>query len=219
MTARRKSGAGVALAAITVAALMSCDFQRRSAGYACDSQDDCSGGRVCSGGWCVEGDGGQSIADADPNAPDTGPDALVTCPAGCSRCDLDTCVVECLTNDSCAEPVVCPPGIPCRVECTGKNTCNGGIDCGDSTDCLVNCIGNDSCQGLITCGTLPCRVNCLETATCAMGIDCDESCKCDTVCSGDGACAVPPTCPSAQCTDSGTGECDSSPGPCHECPL
>lgn len=211
----------MALVAVMLGSLLSCQFQRRSAGYDCDSQDDCTGGRVCAGGWCVEtGDGGQSLADADPAAADTGPDALFTCPVGCTRCDADTCVIECALSDGCPDPVVCPAGLPCRVECTGKNSCNGGIDCSSASDCLINCIGNDSCQALITCGVPPCRVNCTETATCTGGIDCAASCKCDTVCAGDLSCSIPPTCPSAQCTDSGSGECDSSPGPCHDgCPL
>ena len=87
-----------------VGSLVSCQFQRRSADYACDSQADCSGGRLCSGGWCVEsGDGGISLPDADPNAPDAdpnAPDSSFTCPDTCSRCDGDTCVKDCPISDA-----------------------------------------------------------------------------------------------------------------------
>jgi len=77
------------LVAVMMGSLVSCQFQRRSADYSCDSQADCSGGRVCAGGWCVEsGDGGVSLPDADPNAPDAdpnAPDSSFLCPETCSR--------------------------------------------------------------------------------------------------------------------------------------
>src|SRR6188508_7175 len=153
MTSRR-TGPTAALALVMVSSLLSCQFQRRSAGYDCDSPDDCSGGRVCVDGWCVEGDGGQSVADADPLAPDAtvGPDSSFVCPETCSRCDGDTCIMDCPQSDSCATAVVCPPGVKCRVECGGKNSCGGTIDCSAASECLIYCIGNDSCDSLITCG-------------------------------------------------------------------
>jgi hypothetical protein len=218
----RRSGATAILVAVMVGSLVSCQFQRRSADYACDSQADCSGGRVCAGGWCVESGDGGSLFDADPNAPDAdpnAPDAGFVCPVICSRCESDTCVMDCALPDACAVEVVCPPGMKCRVECGGRNACGGGIDCSAASDCLVYCNANDTCDSLITCGPGPCRVNCTASATCTLGIDCADSCQCDTVCSGSNSCIPPPTCPSGVCTDIATDECDSSlDQSCRTCP-
>ena len=211
------------LVAVMVGSLAGCPFQRRSEGYACDGPGDCGDGRVCSAGWCIEsGDGGQAVADADPDAPDAhvGPDSSFVCPPTCSRCDVDTCVMDCAVSDACATEVVCPPGVKCRVECTGKNSCGGGIDCTTASECLVICIGNDSCDSLISCGTGPCRVNCTSPSTCTAGIDCADSCRCDTLCSGANSCTIPPTCPSSTCTDMTTDECDSTlDQSCDDCTL
>jgi len=215
----------LALAALAVAALAlvatGCSFERRSPDFTCVTSADCTGGRVCSQGFCVdplaESDAG--AADAAPlddgGAPaDTGPDAFV-CPPQCSSCALGVCVMDCTPQGSCGTRVVCPAGMPCAVQC-GDSACGAGVDCSSATDCRIDCTQPLSCGGHLSCGDGPCRVQCSGVGACTGGIDCDNSCKCDVLCTGTGTCT-----PAAQCNgpnqcDTGKG-CTSSPNPCHSC--
>ncbi|ACY14924.1 hypothetical protein [Haliangium ochraceum] len=187
------AGALVRLAALVLAgaALLGCGVDRRSDAYRCDTAGaSCSDGRECMDGWCVVPAG-------------TG------CPAVCTSCDGATCQVSCLTEDGCADTVVCPEGMNCEVSCGGAGSCAGGVDCDGAVSCQVLCSGASACAGLVACGAGACNVNCEGDESCAEGIDCSLSCACDTDCDGDNAC------PEVSCPDRGgtctrNGECRSN---------
>jgi hypothetical protein len=233
------------LAALSLALTLgpaACSIDARSDQYRCTGTGDCSGGRVCQGGWCVvsaggdpgddgtdddgttddgtaDGDGGGgATSDAALPARDAGgePDAT-GCPAACTRCDQDTCAIDCLEDGSCADPVVCPPGLACTVICDGRNSCESGVDCSAADSCDVRCTSREACAGPIECGPGACSVGCTARDSCAGGIDCSDSCTCATNCSGPFACREAPSCPflGFGCTD-GT-DCFSSETACNRC--
>jgi hypothetical protein len=187
--------------------LVGCTFEKRSSELSCMVPSDCDPGRTCVGGWCVEGgspDGGNDgpIVDADPDAPDappvpdSGPFDAFVCPAGCSSCLDDLCVITCVTG---SEPlcstglVTCPAGSKCKAECNGSGVCSLGVDCSSAATCRIECGGTNSCAGPITCGAGPCVLEC-QNNSCNGGIDCSASCMCMPTC-GSGSCTTPPTCP------------------------
>jgi hypothetical protein len=202
----------VALAVLAVG----CSFDRRSGAFRCDSGEACGPERVCQDGWCVStsqplADGG---GDGDGDGDAGGPDGAFACPADCTRCDGDLCVMDCSVSGSCATEVVCPAGVRCKVEC-GTASCGAGIDCSAAASCRIECPNDQACAGLITCGPGFCRVECGGLDSCTGGIDCSGSCACDTFCTGAGSCAVAPSCTKPMCT-SGV-DCTSVMGQCNEC--
>jgi hypothetical protein len=204
----------LAALALLVAATPACSFERRSQAFSCQPGDDCGSGKSCVSGWCVDGDGGGVVADADPNAPDSAADGAEGCPLQCSVCEGNLCIVTCAAPDSCATEVVCPAGMLCKVECNGDRSCGGGIDCqGSITSCKVECMGTDSCDGLIRCGnpTTTCNVECVAGGTCTGGIECGDACSCLVGCTGANSCTTPAVCPEG-CT-SGDG-CKNMGGGC-----
>jgi hypothetical protein len=190
-------------AAALAALLAACGIDSRSQDYECTQTADCTDGRVCRSGWCVVGSGGAGADAGPPATPDAGnsaPDAS-SCPAGCTRCEDDTCVVECIEDDSCGDPVVCPPGLPCLVVCEGIGSCAAGIDCSAAASCDLRCTSREACNGEIRCGEGRCSVTCSARDTCAGGVDCTDSCACETSCDGVQACALAPECPFPGCFD------------------
>jgi hypothetical protein len=192
---------------LVVALTIGCSFDRRSPSLACTVPGDCSGGRTCVDGWCVESAGGPDgapdglIVDADPLAPDAPPvpdagpfDAFV-CPPGCSMCEGDLCKITCVTGSEprCSGVVTCPAGYKCKVECQGAGTCALGVDCSGGQTCRIECTGTDSCDGMVTCGAGPCIIEC-QSNSCNGGIDCSASCMCMPAC-GSGSCVPEPVCP------------------------
>jgi hypothetical protein len=204
----------LAALALLVAATPACSFERRSQAFSCQPGDDCGAGKSCVSGWCVDGDGGGGVVDADPNAPDSAADAE-GCPSPCNVCEGNLCVVSCTAAASCATEVVCPAGMLCRVECNGQGSCAGGVDCrGAIGNCKVECNTADTCAGLIRCGnpTTPCTVECVGADTCTGGVECSDACSCVVDCGGLGSCTTPAVCREG-CT-TGEGGCKNMGGGC-----
>ena len=214
----------LAVLAITAGVAGSCSVNHRSGDYACVTSAECSSGRTCISGFCVETSSDAATPDATPivdaDIPPPPPDALV-CPAECTSCDLaqKACTIDCAVNpDECTRQVACPPGWSCNVQCSELNSCRRGVDCGDSTSCTVSCTGRQSCQD-VTCGAGDCEIVCSGRTSCA-GVTCTTgSCKldcsgidaCSSVVGGSGTtnvdCNGPAACASVSC---GTGRCGIS---------
>lgn len=103
---------------------------RRSEKYTCSSDDECDGPRTCRSGWCV------AYAAVDGGATAT----------------LST--FDCTEDESCAEPIVCPPGVSCHVDCGGERACEGPITCAAGMPCTVTCRGKDACKGGVALGAV-----------------------------------------------------------------
>jgi hypothetical protein len=188
--------------------LAGCGFERRSPQFTCTSPDDCSDGRVCREGFCVQ--------NGDAGAPGDGaPGDAFVCPAICTSCDQGTCVIDCNGSSACGQQVVCPVGMACRVSC-GASACGNGIDCSGATSCTISCNQSSSCGSALVCGSGPCAIQCDGQSSCAGHIDCSSSCKCDTACSGAGSCPFQSTCPGPAACREGNA-CTSAPGACHGC--
>ncbi len=228
------------LPAIAVAALLAwataCSIDTRSELFRCDGVGGCPSGRVCQSGWCVASatgddagggsvtDSGVDIADAGaapqdsaPPVPDAGDPDAPGCPAVCSECVDDRCIIDCTDDGSCEDRVVCPPGLACTVLCDGIQSCEGGIDCTAATSCDLSCTSREACAGSIECGAGLCTVECSARDTCGGGLDCTLSCSCDTRCSGTNACDPEPECPAPllECTDG--FDCNSTLLGCRTC--
>jgi hypothetical protein len=187
-----------------------CSVDHRSGEFTCSRQQDCSGNRVCVGGWCV-----------DPSAPDAaGPDAggradANQCPVPCTSCDpaAKQCTIDAdqLPN---SDSITCPTGWTCDILCTQENTCRDGIDCLAAAGCTITCSGDNACRD-IECGPGPCEVACSGDDSCR-GVDCSTSCACDVTCTGNQSCGDAILCPGFAC-DTGVG-CTSFPPTCNDCP-
>lgn len=176
----------------------SCLVTRRSEGYACDGDGDCTSGRVCDRGYCVP----------------------ATCPSVCTSCDLTdkTCSIVCSSSNTCGA-VVCPPGYDCTIKCSNPNACSA-IDCRASAGCDITCSGQSAC-GPITCGPQACQIDCTSTGACSE-VNCVDSCQCDIKCNNN-ACPTS-SCPQPGgllCTEDGTAAtpcASSASSTCDTCP-
>lgn len=204
MTAARLAPiAAIALVLAIAAAIdTGCSVAHRSDNFACESQADCSNGRMCSDGLCIVGFGNNGPNDA-PNA---------DCPAQCTSCDRaeQSCVVDCdSAPELCQRAITCPAGWSCDIRCTGNDSCSA-VDCNAAAACEITCDGNDSCSQ-IACGTARCDITCNGLDSCA-AIDCTNACACMVRCEDDESCAAlscPATCGSqAGCTSRRPG-CDT----------
>jgi hypothetical protein len=185
-----RSAALHALAALAALAILSCSVRRLSESYRCDNNGDCSDGRTCERGFCVERD----------------------CPSECSSCNNGggTCVINCNANRPCGD-IQCPPGIECIIRCNNAGAC-GDVDCTLAEGCEIDCSGPAAC-GPIHCGKQDCDIECSGIAACP-AIDCVDACACDVDCNNPAACPVV-SCPEAGgtlCTDQQEpgAACDSS---------
>lgn len=215
--------AWLAAVALAVVAVSSCSVNHKSSDYACDSQDDCIDGRICSNGFCVTttlptdarpGDG-PIMVDAPRDS--SGPDAPF-CPPQCTSCREPNheCVIDCATT-SCNNELVCPAGWNCTIGCSTTNSCTSGIDCTAANSCAIVCSGNSSCRDL-ECGSGECRVTCSGKSSCR-DMDCSDSCACDITCAGgqNAASCEGNVCP-AGCQGLGVGRCSSQFNPsCNTC--
>lgn len=196
-----------ALAAILGSA--GCWVDRRSDALRCDDQGICPDGRSCEMGWCVVASGPAPVIDA------MAIDAIAdVCPAGCTTCSAELCIIECDQLGECNQEVACPAGMACEVRCTGAGSCLMGVVCDSAADCTVVCSNTASCAGPVTCGAGACNVDCSGMSSCAGGVECSESCACTTSCSGAGACAEALACPE-DCARN--GECRNTGAGCNDC--
>jgi hypothetical protein len=201
-----------AIASLAVAlAAAACSIDHRSGDFACENQSDCSGGRMCIDGLCI-----------DPNAPDArGPDAAVdradarpTCPDQCTACDPEEkiCVIDCSLT-SCEAQVTCPAGFTCDIRCNIQNSCRNGVSCAGAKGCAIACSGTSACRDVV-CGSGPCDITCSGFQACR-DVNCGNSCACDIDCSGPQSCSDGIVCTEFQC-DIGLG-CSSFPLGCNTC--
>lgn len=196
------------LAALVVAST-SCLVDRKTEEFACASTAECTDGRVCTGGFCIQGG---VLPDANPDTPG--------CPAPCDACDLalETCTVDCSAADNC-DAVTCPAGFACDITCSG-NACDD-IDCTAAASCTINCDGANAC-GNVTCGPGTCDVTCNGNQACDV-VDCRDACECDVDCDAGADCQAAmcpiPTSGAGDCTDGTPAGCDSTPAKCERtCP-
>jgi hypothetical protein len=209
------------VAIVAVVTASSCSIHHATGDYTCTTQADCSGGRVCSDGYCVVGPGGPIDAPRPIDARSMidarlAPDALV-CPPQCSSCNAGqmTCRIDCaVTSCTNGSAVVCPPGWNCEVLCTTPSSCRNGVSCAGTLSCDVQCTGTGSCRG-VACGAGPCNVDCAGSNACR-GVQCGTSCACDVTCSNGALCGEV-ACPSFQCSNVQGGCSSASPG-CDTCP-
>jgi hypothetical protein len=210
------ASAGLA-AAIAIASAASCSVDHRSGDFTCETTADCTGGRVCDGGFCVQTE--PDPPDAPPPGP---PDAMRRpdanqCPEPCTSCDVEDkiCTVDCAAADGLCTTgsIVCPDGWACDIRCTTQNSCRSGVNCLEARSCKLTCSGESACRG-VQCGPGPCDISCTGQNSCR-NIACNNSCACGVTCAAQGACADTVTCTSFQC-DVGLG-CSTLPFGCNTC--
>jgi hypothetical protein len=189
----------------------SCSINHRSDQYACTTNGDCEGGRICDRGYCIVP--GSIDAPRPNDGPKPNPDAN-NCPAPCTTCNIaqKTCTINCQTAN-CTNMVTCPAGYKCDIQCNVDNSCRNGINCQMAAGCNIDCTGKQSCAN-VECGPGACDVGCIGPASCR-GVDCNNSCACDVVCTGSQSCTEGIQCSSLACV-SGSG-CTSVPAFCHSC--
>jgi len=212
----------------TLAIAASCSVTHRSGEYTCDTTTDCTGGRVCSDGYCVVVGGGIDAPGPGkdggplPDAPKPDAPPPPQCPDECTSCNLPAkeCRIQCGANSTQAcngmTPVVCPAGWNCDIECNRTNDCRFGVDCTDAASCTIECRGGGACRG-VNCGDGKCDVQCTGFNSCSSMVNCNNSCECDVACTGSGTqtCggdqgqAV--SCGSIACDDPSDGGCTSQP--------
>ncbi|MCC6750193.1 MAG: hypothetical protein IT371_21175 [Deltaproteobacteria bacterium] len=143
--------------------------------------------------------------------PDTAvPDAL-TCPPGCTSCDLGARVCRVTCNGTGSGPCpTCPTGWGC--ELTVEVT-NRAVRCSGPESCRISCTGINSCNAGLECGSGPCSVTCSGHGSCTQ-VDCakHDSASCNVTCqAGTNVCPGDVQCGTKGCAVSCSG---ASPGSC-----
>jgi hypothetical protein len=119
--------------------------------------------------------------DAGPMCPAVAPSGA--CPSGCSRCEGQTCIIDCDYPYACGLVMApCPPGWGCTVICSGPGACAApfSMECSDGP-CLLQC-GVSTCLGAkIDCGTGACEVRC-EGGASPPAVNCGSACSCNDGC-------------------------------------
>jgi hypothetical protein len=197
--------AWICVLGLTALGAGSCSINHKSGDFECTKQSDCSGGRTCTGGYCVFPGGTIDAPRSDANG--DAPADSNACPAQC------TCKIDCAVT-SCNNAIVCPVGWNCDVACSTANSCRGGVTCTGPGTCKIGCTGANSCRDL-QCGTGKCDVNCAGTGSCR-AVTCNPSCGCDVKCNPGVAACESVSCTAVQC-DTGLG-CSSTVVPsCKTC--
>lgn len=183
---------GVRAAVLALAAVAAgCSLDHVSDELACATPSECSAGRTCVDGYCVE--------------------VAVACPGVCQSCVTAT---RSCALDGDATPtgnVTCPADWNCTITC-GRDACRN-VDCREAASCIVTCDGDQACDS-VRCGDGRCDVTCTGQDACT-DVDCRDSCACDVTCTDADACSNPAQCPGNPC-ESGDG-CTSDPGSCNQC--
>lgn len=133
-----------------LALLAACAVNRKSNGLRCERDDECSDGRHCDDGYCVQ----------------SGSSNTTDCPSRCSSCDVDQrlCEIDCDAGHACGD-IACPVGYSCTIKCNDRQAC-GDIDCGIGGRCDVTCVGAGACGDIacdLSCG---CDVHCVGDGAC-----------------------------------------------------
>jgi hypothetical protein len=137
---------------------------------------------------------------------------LLLCPAACTSCSGNTCVVDC-SDSKCSSgtSLLCPTGWSCRIDCTGTGACrNGAVSC--SGNCEIVCSGTAACEyGGVSCSGAACKVTCDGTDACDNGVRCNAlvcsvSCSGTAACEDRGVCCNGASCGNA-CTATAGGSC------------
>ena len=125
----------------------------------------------------VGGAGGAApVCDPDPVAPGG------NCPAECTACQGNKCLIQCDGQAECAnKTITCPMNFDCQVVCSGQQGCQGSmLVCPSGYACDVSCGEVEACENLdISGGTASLVVTCLDHF---------QVCKGTQVTCGDGAC-------------------------------
>ncbi len=139
------------------------------------------------------GEGGEIVIGDDGSVAPDG--AAFTCPAACTSCTGTTCNILCDGTHPCANPVTCPPGLPCHVTCNATDVCSQRpISCAKATSCRVECSQEHACEMVsLECGSGACRLDCtgFEAACVAVNLSAANAAslclKCDAI-GGNPAC-------------------------------
>lgn len=181
----------------------------RAGRCACETNDDCVPGEICSAGRCVD------RGDACDTTDDCGTREI--CAAG-------MCVPQarCRTHGDCPTGAYCANGL-----CEPSSTCTGDAQCtteGQWCDFRSTCVPRDpgACRTTADCGD---NLLCIENVCTDVGTTCqlDRECpagsacvnnECTLVCgTDDGVCAAGDTCVAGFCrgtqTCSGTDDCNA----------
>lgn len=178
----------IAAGILSLGLLAGCSFDNRSNAFACETQSECTDGRVCEMGWCVVPgaglhDANLALPDANLALPDATPDAMPpdATPPECLACTGGTCTEDCAivgdcsydcAVDSCDCSFSCTAdATKCNGECKANTTCS--VDCGGAKQCHPKCksgaICDFDCTGVSDCkrakceGTAECLLNCTDT--------------------------------------------------------
>ena len=208
--------AWLCLLTVTALGVGSCSINHKSGDFECTKQSDCSGGRTCTGGYCVF-PGGTIDApkgDALTDGPKDGNNDA--CPTQCTSCVISThtCKIDCAVT-SCNGSIVCPVGWNCDVACSTSNSCRSGVTCTGPGSCNIACTGQNSCRDL-QCGSGKCDVNCAGLGSCR-AVTCNPSCGCDVKCAPGVAACENVLCTAVQC-DTGLGCSSALVSSCETCP-
>jgi hypothetical protein len=175
----------VLVAACATALIASCFVDRRSNDFECETEAQCTGGRICEDGFC--------IMPPTPECPED-------CNAGCDL-ELMTCNIGCSLPGQCDLTIDCPFGFECTINCSAPGACSN-IYCDGAESCEIACTASNAC-GSIECGDGKCTVVCSTGNACG-DVDCSQSCACDVACTGVGCDLSCPSVPASECTLDGT---------------
>jgi hypothetical protein len=207
-----------AIALAVIALACACSVDRKSAQFACTTTEQCSDGRVCTNGFCVDTGNSSDALDIRCNS------ITMTCDFECTSvtpCDTAcpegyTCTYSCLQQGACDNNIDCTQAAACMIHCELAN-CDQ-IHCGGAS-CAISCGGIGGSCGDIHCGPGKCDVTCTNDA--CGDISCGSSCACDVLGCTSGNCGNL-SCPnhSGHCTTDGANgsPCSSTAQPgCSSC--
>lgn len=95
-----------------------------------------------------DGDGRSGRGEDSPDSLDEAADTMdgeqAACPAVCSTCQGDTCVIDCAGGGCNAASISCPSDRNCSIRCPGSGDCDDAeLHCPDANGCELLCGGGD----------------------------------------------------------------------------